>query len=212
METHKKAFFSLLQSHFYGTKLSGKTGKTKMLMYKWQFFEAIKKQIEGKIETYKEQKEGFYNILYTFFSKYLNETGTPFLNTTKSKKELVFINNSREDVKLFYKTEGLYYVKSERIFSKEGQTVEFEFEGKNYEVHFDESEVKEKSTNVKDTLFFERVSADTLKVKYKADLGLFGNENIVKEKEESLFAEAIKHYKRQAECDFFIHSRERGHA
>lgn len=205
MTDYKQQFFSLLHNSFYGSKMTSNKGR--LAQFKNQYFNNIKEKIDSLCKEYAKEDNDFYDKIYHFFSSYINETGTPFFCSSKIfHNEYARIFNNKEDVSLFYKTRDLYYVKSERIFSKEGQSVAFKCnnDGKEYVIFFDESNVVEKATNVKDELVYEKIDEKNLKVYYKSDFKTLFEKNPEKIMEEHLL-EAIARYKKQSECDFFIH-------
>ena len=97
-----------------------------------------------------------YEKAITFFDSYLNETGCPYFNKTEFYKNLyekVYTNTS--DTALFYKTNKLYYVKSDSIPSD----AQFDIKNENEEIlrakiKFDCERLVYTSTNEKKELRF----------------------------------------------------------
>ena len=122
LKKNRQLFYSQLEKMFAGSELQnfkGKSGFSNLLSIKAQYFQAIQKGLEQEIlkrfPTAALQDELFQK-LYTFFDSYLNETGSPYFNKTEFYKNLyekVYTNS--EDTALFWKTQRLYYVKSDSI-------------------------------------------------------------------------------------------------
>jgi len=122
LKKNRQLFYSQLEKMFAGSELQnfkGKSGFSNLLAIKAQYFQVIRANLEQEIQkrfpTADLQNELFQK-LYTFFDSYLNETGSPYFNKTEFYKNLyekVYTNS--EDTALFWKTQRLYYVKSDSI-------------------------------------------------------------------------------------------------
>ena len=235
---YKKAFYSKLEDCYLGAKIKqankdkelNKSGFTNLLAIKEKYFNYVKNYLERRIDFQNsEDAIEIYNKLYTFFDSYLNETGTPFFIDTPIYKNIYArVYSNSKDTSLFYKTQGLYYVKSDIIF--ESLTLS-DSEGK-YNFYFDTSEFKQNSDNNKSKVFFKLYSIGldendiqkiTIKVSNQKDLfpelsnvfkqnsNEFNDEFLkaliikkIKIKEEEL-KKIFRSYKKQNEIDFFIH-------
>lgn len=187
LKKNRQIFYSQLEKLFAGKELEnfkGKSGFSNLLNIKAKYFESLKNELEKRIDkkfpTSTLQSEVFQK-LYTFFDSYLNETGSPFFNKTEFYKNLyekVYSNN--KDVSLFWKTEKLYYVKSDTIPKDASFDIKDKDELK-LRILFDTSELIYTSTNEKKELKFilSTISKNnktlTLKILYKSQKIDFGD-------------------------------------
>ncbi|WP_394964870.1 site-specific DNA-methyltransferase [uncultured Helicobacter sp.] len=229
---YKQAFFSQLESMYLGVQIEDtqnlfntdkiqKSGFINLLKIKSQYFKTIKEKLEKE-----EVKYPIYNKLYNFFGSYLNETGTPFFYDTPLHKNIyarVYTNS--KDTSLFYKTQNLYYVKSDVIY----HNAEIKSEDSNYTFIFDTSYFAPNSDNAKNKAIFkfkidEEIRIYVLNNKeelqdlpnvFKQNSSDLSDEFIrsLKDKQIQLQEEEIKKilyaYKKQNEVDFFIHKNAR---
>lgn len=155
---YKKAFYSKLEDCYLGVKIKdfhqgniAKSGFSNLLKIKEQYFAHIKAYLESQIES-EPLSHDIYNKLFTFFDSYLNESGTPFFTDTPIYKNIyakVYTNS--KDTSLFYKTQNLYYVKSDILY----QSLTLSDEKQTYEVVFDASEYKQNADNTKNKIIFK---------------------------------------------------------
>jgi|AntDeeMetagen681_2_1112603.scaffolds.fasta_scaffold01526_2 adenine specific DNA methylase Mod len=168
---YKQKFYSALKKQFVGEKIEGESGFVNLMKIKKEYYDNIKTDIRNMIDKQvsdvDEEKE-IFEKLYTFFDSYLNETGTPFFNDTQIHKNLYEkVYSDKEDVSLFWKTEDLYYVKTEKNYS------DMKIEKEGYKYIFDASEIENKADNNKKEIGFYLVKADkenktlTFKIKYQ---------------------------------------------
>lgn len=235
---YKKAFYSKLEDCYLGAKIkqankdksANKSGFTNLLDIKEKYFNYVKNYLEQRIDFQNsEDASEIYNKLFTFFDSYLNETGTPFFIDTPIYKNIYAkIYSNSKDTNLFYKTQNLYYVKSDTLY--ESLTLQ-DSKGK-YNFYFDASEFKQNSDNNKSKTFFKLHSIGfdendikqiTIKVSNQKDLfpklsnifkqnsNEFNEEflkaldnNKIKINEEEL-KKIFRSYRKQNEIDFFIH-------
>lgn len=235
---YKKAFYSKLEDCYLGAKIkqankdksANKSGFTNLLDIKEKYFNYVKNYLEQRIDFQNsEDASEIYNKLFTFFDSYLNETGTPFFIDTPIYKNIYAkIYSNSKDTNLFYKTQNLYYVKSDTLY--ESLTLQ-DSKGK-YNFYFDASEFKQNSDNNKSKTFFKLHSIGfdennlpqiVIKVSNQKDLfpklsnifkqnsNEFNEEflkaldnNKIKIKEEEL-KKIFRSYRKQNEIDFFIH-------
>ncbi|STQ86350.1 hypothetical protein LS73_000860 [Helicobacter muridarum] len=161
---YKKAFYSKLEDCYLGVKIRdfhqgniAKSGFSNLLKIKEQYFTHIKAYLDKEI-TSELQSHDIYNKLYTFFDSYLNESGTPFFTNTPIYKNIYAkVYNNSKDTSLFYKTQNLYYVKSDTFY----QNLTLSDEKQNYEVFFDASEYKQNADNNKNKIIFKFVNVET---------------------------------------------------
>lgn len=244
METlmnYKKAFYSKLEDCYLGVKIKdfhkgniAKSGFSNLLKIKEQYFAHIKAYLESQIES-EPLSHDIYNKLFTFFDSYLNESGTPFFTDTPIYKNIyakVYTNS--KDTSLFYKTQNLYYIKSDILY----QSLILSDEQENYEVVFDTSEHQQNAGNAKNKVLFKLDSVSCNKsantdeeapnqiiIKVLNQKDLFPELNSVFKQNSNEFSEdflkslkqkklkfneenlkkIFRSYKKQSEIDFFIH-------
>ncbi|EOH5270015.1 site-specific DNA-methyltransferase, partial [Campylobacter jejuni] len=163
-----------------------------------------------------------YNKLYNFFSTYLNETGTPFFYDTPMYKNIYArVYSNSKDTSLFYKTQNLYYVKSDTIYNP----LSLQSEDKKYTLNFLTDEYEQNADNNKSKINFylqniqdSNINIKVINSKNNDDVNVFKQNssefsdvflktlknaqiNIKEEELKKLF----KTYKKQNEVDFFIH-------
>ncbi len=240
MIDYKKAFYSKLEDCYLGVKIKdfhqgniAKSGFSNLLQIKEQYFAHIKAYLESQIES-EPLSHDIYNKLFTFFDSYLNESGTPFFTDTPIYKNIYAkIYTNSKDTSLFYKTQNLYYVKSDTLY----QSLTLSDE-QSYEVVFDASEYKQNADNTKNKIIFKFVNVEIndedkaqILIKVSNQKDLFPNLNNVFKQNSNEFSEEFlkdlkqntilkdskikineeelkkifRSYKKQAEIDFFIH-------
>lgn len=238
---YKQAFYSKLEDCYLGVKIKDfhkgnitKSGFSNLLKIKEQYFAHIKAYLESQIEN-KPQSHDIYNKLFTFFDSYLSESGTPFFTDTPIYKNIYAkVYSNSKDTSLFYKTQNLYYVKSDTLY----QSLTLSDEQESYEVIFDASEYKQNADNIKNKITFKLHSIQSseeskpqilIKVSNQKDLFAELN-NVFKQNSNEFSEEFLKNlkqnailkdskikineeelkkifrsYKKQSEIDFFIH-------
>ncbi|WP_300761149.1 site-specific DNA-methyltransferase [Helicobacter sp. UBA3407] len=237
---YKKAFYSKLEDCYLGVKIKdfhqgniAKSGFSNLLKIKEQYFAHIKAYLDSQIEG-EPQSHDIYNKLFTFFDSYLNESGTPFFTDTPIYKNIYAkIYTNSKDTSLFYKTQNLYYVKSDTLY----QSLTLSDE-QSYEVVFDASEYKQNADNTKNKIIFKFVNVEIndedkaqILIKVSNQKDLFPNLNNVFKQNSNEFSEEFlkdlkqntilkdskikineeelkkifRSYKKQSEIDFFIH-------
>ena len=140
---------------------STKSGFTNLLHIKEQYFAHIKAHLQSRIKALigndTIESNDIYNKLYTFFDSYLNETGTPFFTDTPIYKNIYAkIYSNSKDTSLFYKTQNLYYVKSDTLYQSLilQNNAEKDSEGR-FSIFFDASEYKQNADNSKNKVIFK---------------------------------------------------------
>ncbi|EAH5333679.1 site-specific DNA-methyltransferase, partial [Campylobacter jejuni] len=194
-----------------------KNGFTNLLVIKEKYFQKIKDYLDTQ-KLYTDT----YNKLYNFFSTYLNETGTPFFYDTPMYKNIYArVYSNSKDTSLFYKTQNLYYVKSDTIYNP----LSLQSEDKKYTLNFLTDEYEQNADNNKSKINFylQNIQDDNINIKvinsknhdgtnvFKQNSSEFSDVflktlknaqiNIKEEELKKLF----KTYKKQNEVDFFIH-------
>ncbi|EDP7378385.1 site-specific DNA-methyltransferase, partial [Campylobacter jejuni] len=194
-----------------------KNGFTNLLVIKEKYFQKIKDYLDTQ-KLYTDT----YNKLYNFFSTYLNETGTPFFYDTPMYKNIYArVYSNSKDTSLFYKTQNLYYVKSDTIYNP----LSLQSEDKKYTLNFLTDEYEQNADNNKSKINFylQNIQDSNINIKvinsknndganvFKQNSSEFSDVflktlknaqiNIKEEELKKLF----KTYKKQNEVDFFIH-------
>lgn len=241
MMNYKKAFYSKLEDCYLGVKIkdfhkgnTAKSGFSNLLKIKEQYFAHIKAYLDSQIEG-EPQSHDIYNKLFTFFDSYLNESGTPFFNDTPAYKNIYAkVYSNSKDTSLFYKTQNLYYVKSDTLY----QSLTLSDEKQSYEIVFDASEYKQNADNTKNKIIFKFAGVGTndegaaqILIKVSNQKDFFPELNNVFKQNSNEFSEEFlkdlqqneilkdfkikineeelkkifRSYKKQAEIDFFIH-------
>ncbi|XAK46453.1 DNA methyltransferase [Campylobacter coli] len=219
---YKKAFYLKLEDCYLGVKIKNsqnqaKNGFTNLLAIKEKYFQKFKDYLDTQ-KLYTDT----YNKLYNFFSTYLNETGTPFFYDTPVHKNIYArVYSNSKDTSLFYKTQNLYYVKSDTIYNP----LSLQSEDEKYILNFLTDEYKQNADNNKSKINFylQNIQDDNINIKvinsknhdgtnvFKQNSSEFSDVflktlknaqiNIKEEELKKLF----KTYKKQNEVDFFIH-------
>ena len=198
-----------------------KSGFINLLQMKSKYFQHIKTLLEKE-----NLNHNIYTKLYNFFSSYLNETGTPFFYDTPMHKNIyakVYTNS--KDTSLFYKTQNLYYVKSDTLY----HDAEITSQDSKYTFIFDTSHFIPNADNAKNKAIFKFTIEENIRIYvlndkeslkelsnvFKQNSSDLSDEFIksLKDKKIQLQEEEIKKilssYKRQNEIDFFIHKNAR---
>ena len=198
-----------------------KSGFINLLQMKSKYFGHIKNLLEKE-----KLNHSLYTKLYNFFSSYLNETGTPFFYDTPMHKNIyakVYTNS--KDTSLFYKTQNLYYVKSDTLY----HDAEITSQDSKYTFIFDTSHFIPNADNAKNKAIFKFTIEENIRIyvlNNKEELQDLPN--IFKQNSAELsddFLKALKNaeikikeeeikkilhaYKKQNEIDFFIHKNAR---
>jgi adenine-specific DNA-methyltransferase len=211
----EELFYKTLRDVFIGAKIEGQGGFINLMKIKSRYYEKIeeslKKDIEEALRKYPSFRDELFDKLYSFFNRYFTESGaiyfksTPFHNNVYEK---IYTND--KDVVLFWKTQMLYYVKTDRIF----RSIPVEFDGLKF--YFDASEIENKKNNEKRDLIYElkEIKEDktiVFKVYYKEgnfttktdEILRYIRKQIKNIKEEDL-ERAFRIFEKQSEVDFFI--------
>ncbi len=229
-KTKKDKFYDVLKNIFIGAEIEGNSGYVNLMRIKNKYYHEFKEQLSKDIDRKLDEvgrnfEEELYNKLYTFFKKYFSESGSIYFSYTPLQEKVYEkIYRDDKDVMLFWKTNMLYYVKTEILY----QNMDFQVEGDLSWYHFDVSELEHKQNNEKKELIFEfdkaEISDDDeyhiyLSVKYSKNGTKTKIEDIVKSVKKAnknksapyfntvnteKIKKAIAVFRKQSEVDYFI--------
>lgn len=216
MTTSKEQkFYLALQDVFIGANIEGQGGFVNLMKIKSNYYSKIEKIIKEDIEKaltkYPEFRNELFDKLYSFFSRYFNESGSIYFNSTPFHNDVYEkVYSDEKDVILFWKTQMLYYVKTDRIFKS--MVIEVD----RFKFYFDVSELEHKKSNEKRNLIYElkEIKEDKTIVFYVfySERGRKTKQNEIlrtlkKEKiliDEEVLEKAFRTFEKQSEVDFFI--------
>ena len=225
---HEKKFYDALERIFVGAPIEGEGGYVNLLKIKEKYYrqvvDSLKTDINNDAVISESFKEDFYNLLFNFFEKYFSECGSVYFTKTANwQKVYEKVYSDNKDVVLFWKTNMLYYVKSDILFRSIYIKAMDTEDKQNYVFFFDVGDLKQKQNNEKKELVFayketnvgkvENVHDDTtgdktfvLTVGYsergrKTDIGAISLSSGVKGE---IIEKAINTFKKQTTVDFFI--------
>jgi len=213
--TKEKKFYETLQNIFIGAKIEGVGGFINLMRIKSKYYEKIeeilKQDIDKALEKYPSFREELFDKLYTFFSRYFTESGSIYFNSTPFHNNIYEkVYTDDRDVILFWKTQMLYYVKTDRIFRS--MPVEFD----NLKFYFDATTIENKKANEKRTLIYELKEAKedgtiVFSVLYSEKGKITKIDEILRELKkkhvsinEEQLERAFRIFEKQSEVDFFI--------
>lgn len=164
--TYEDKFYEILKDMYIGTPIKGESGYVNLMTMKSKHFkmmeEELAKVVNDKTKDFPEFKEELYERLYDFFKDYFTATGSIYYTyneLNKSTYEKVYSDN--EDISLFWKTQMLYYVKSDILY----QDIEFEINDMVY--YFDVSKLDHKRSNEKKEIIYRECKIEENKYKKK---------------------------------------------
>jgi len=213
--TKEQKFYKTLQDVFIGAKIEGKGGFVNLMRIKSNYYckieDILKKDIESALKNYPSFRDELFDKLYSFFNRYFTESGSIYFNSTPFHNNIYEkVYTDEKDVILFWKTQMLYYVKTDRIF----RSLPIEFDDLKF--YFDTSKIESKKANEKRSLIFElnkihedgtivfNVSYSEKGTKTKQDEIL----KAIKKKgiaiTEEQLERAFRVFEKQSEVDFFI--------
>ncbi|MEA3450493.1 MAG: site-specific DNA-methyltransferase, partial [Bacteroidota bacterium] len=222
--TKKDKFYSVLKNIFIGAKIEGNSGYVNLMRIKNKYYQDFKGQLATGIDKKLDEvgrnfEEELFNKLYTFFKKYFSESGSIYFSYTPLQEKVYErIYRDDKDVMLFWKTNMLYYVKTERLY----QNMDFQDEDNLIWYHFDVSELEHKKNNEKKELIFEYANSHFednkreifFKVKYSKNGSKTKIDDILKKVKRSVRAlssykeqelkRALGIFRKQSEVDYFI--------
>ena len=213
--TKEEKFYKVLQDVFIGAKIEGQGGFVNLMKIKSNYYSKIEKilkdDIEKALKQYRSFREELFDKLYSFFNRYFTESGSIYFNSTpfhNNVYEKVYTDD--KDVILFWKTQMLYYVKTDRIFKS--MPIEFD----NYKFYFDATTIENKKANEKRSLIYElkEVKEDktiVFNVYYSEQGRVTKTDDILKDLkkkhiniDEETLERAFRIFEKQSEVDFFI--------
>jgi len=152
--TKETKFYKALQDIFIGAKIEGEGGFINLMRIKAGYYSQIEKLLKEDINKavvkYPAFREELFDKLHSFFSRYFTESGSIYFNSTPFHNNIYEkVYTDEKDVILFWKTQMLYYVKTDRIF----RSMPVEFDGLKF--YFDASQMENKKANEKRALYFE---------------------------------------------------------
>jgi len=233
MTNNEKKFWDILTNLFVGAEVKGKSGFINLMKSKQTYFKKVQKEllneINGVCKTNQDFKDELYDKLYSFFHRYFSESGSIYYNYTplfyniytKAYEEQNIseikafttdyerVISDRQDTSLFYKTQMLYYVKSDKIF----KDLEIEIEGKKFA--FDVSNMEGKKANEKKELVYTLESIENKRVDFSVAYSVKGKKTKTKDilieikkeeidiKEDDL-KKAFRIFEKQSNIDYFI--------
>ena len=218
--TKEQKFYKVLEDVFVGAKIEGKGGFVNLMKIKSNYYRKIekllKKDIEDALKKYPKFRDELFDKLYSFFSRYFTESGSIYFNSTPFHNNIYEkVYTDDKDVILFWKTQMLYYVKTDRIF----RSMPIEFDG--FKFYFDASKIENKKANEKRSLVFklDKVRDDEtiiFTVEYSEKGRKTKKDDILKSIKrkglkvtEEQLERAFRIFQKQSEVDFFINKNAR---
>ena len=224
----ERRFLDALESLFTGAQVDGQSGFINLMRIKRRYFQSLRPQllqaIDNRARPQTAAREELFDKLYTFFGRYFCESGSIYfrhLPAFAPTYQQVFA--AGQDVALSWKTQDLYYVKSDTLIRSMPIILEHPARpDKNLRFYFDASQLQHKQNNEKRELFFQfqqtKQSADGpvlhLEVHYSHKGRKTKIETILKQARkaqpcvrlsEEQLQKACRIFRRQTEADFFIH-------
>ncbi|MCR4418106.1 MAG: site-specific DNA-methyltransferase [Ignavibacteria bacterium] len=213
--TKEEKFYNKLKDIFIGAKIEGTGGFINLMKIKSKYYdkieEILKADIERALEKYPSFRDELFDKLYSFFSRYFTESGSIYFNSTPFHNNIYEkVYTDDRDVILFWKTQMLYYVKTDKIF----RSLPVEFDGLKF--FFDASTIENKKANEKRSLVFElsevredgtivfavQYSERGIKTKQGEILKAIKKKGIAITEEQ--LERAFRIFEKQSEVDFFI--------
>lgn len=147
-------FWEALEDLFVGAEIEGEGGYVNLMKIKRRYYQGLKDKLKSDIDqtlqTCPDFREELFDKLYDFFSRYFSESGSIYFTQTRYHKEIYEkIYTNEKDVILFWKTQNLYYVKTDRIFRN------LDVELDNFKFHFNTKTLEYKKANEKRNLIYE---------------------------------------------------------
>ncbi len=227
----EKRFLTELENMFTGAKVDGDSGFVNLMRMKHDYFQSIRPKLMTEIDRRAEKDSSFreelFDKLYTFFHRYFCESGSIYfrhLPAFSKTYERVYADG--QDVALSWKTQMLYYVKSDILV--QSIPVELSEQGQPQNTrrfYFDASEFESKKNNERREFIFsfsevkrtDEGKVVHLKVSYSHGAKKTKRDEIIKESRKSgiilsdeQLQKAISVFRRQTEVDFFINKDARG--
>lgn len=234
--THEQKFFNALRDVFVGARIEGESGFINLMRIKSRYFTEgilpkLTETIASELTPFPTFREELFDKLYSFFKRYFSESGSIYFRHTPYYQDIYErVYTDDRDVLLFWKTQNLYYVKTDRLFRsltlslEDTSGREFAFDGSavvKQAFAFDASSLQNRRNNEKRTLLFEykgKADDETLRftVQYNEGGRKTKTEEILKAIRtdgvalgEEQLTRAFRLFERQTEVDFFINKNAR---
>jgi hypothetical protein len=210
-------FLAALKNIFIGAQVEGESGYINLMRVKARYFEeGVFPRLMADIATDTAPfpaafREELFDQLHSFFHRYFSESGSIYFRHTPLHQQVYEqVYTDDRDVMLFYKTQMLYYVKTDRLF----HNLETEVDGLRF--YFDVATLEHKKANEKRALIFNFVERrDDGVLVFAVDYSERGSKtrtaDILKEVRQAgvkLGAETLTRafalFERQSEVDYFI--------
>jgi len=213
--TKEQKFYQALQNVFIGAEIEGKGGFVNLMRIKSKYYgqieDILKEDINTALTDYPQFRDELFDKLYSFFNRYFTESGSIYFNSTPFHNNIYEkVYTDEKDVILFWKTQMLYYVKTDRIF----RSLPVGFDG--FKFYFDASKIESKKANEKRSLVFrfDKVRDDNT-IFFAVNYSVRGTKTKINEilkdiKKEGIaiteeqLERAFKVFEKQSEVDFFI--------
>ena len=227
-------FLDALEALFTGAEVEGESGFINLMRMKRGYFKSLRpklmEKINGRADQHTAFREELFDKLYTFFSRYFCESGSIYFRHLPAFSKIYErVYSSDEDVALSWKTQMLYYVKSDILVRSMPVTLE----DKQHPAHrklfyFDASQVEHKRNNERREFVFEFAKVEKspegnvihLSVSYSQKGRKTKLDTIIRKARnepgakvmlsEDDLQDAFQVFKRQTEADFFINKDARG--
>lgn len=218
MNKHEQKFYTALSDLFVGAEVEGVGGFIKLMKFKRQYYQSIepilKDDIDNALAKNPSFREELFEKLYQFFSLYFTQNGCIYFNHTPFHNQIYDKVYNGKDVALFWKTNMLYYVKSDKLW----RSLPIKFAG--YDFYFDATELEQKANNTKNGLVYTfkdvtKTPEDKPQINFVAKLSSHGNKTKIDEIRINLTKQSINLndeditklfaiFEKQNEVDFFI--------
>ena len=226
---NQRKFYQSLENIFTGANIEGESGYVNLLKIKSSYYKLILQEFQTDVDnepTLTDSfKEEFFDKLYSFFEKYFSESGSVyFVKTANWQRVYEQVYTDNKDVVLFWKTNMLYYVKSDILFQSIAVNIIDETSKLQYDFYFDVGTLEAKQNNEKKQIIFnfkevkiESDSATLINNRQGKKIFVFDvsysergkktmTEQILKQTKipEPILEKAFATFKKQSEVDFFI--------
>ena len=222
----EKRFYNSLKGIFEGAKMDGQGGFVNLLKIKEKYYNSVIEQFKKEVDQdpiiNEGFKEEFFDKLCNFFDKYFSESGSIyFVQSANWQKVYEKIYTDNKDVVLFWKTNMLYYVKSDKILNSSDIKIEDKESGLSYVFRFDTTQATQKQNNEKKGFLY--IAKEVVKTKTALHDSTSGDSTFVlsvgyesKSKtkieeiaktfnlNEEIIKKAIRQFEKQTSVDFFI--------
>ena len=227
----EKRFLDTLETLFTGAEVDGDSGFVNLMRMKRAYFQSIRSKLMEEIDKRARKdtsfREELFDKLYTFFNRYFCESGSIYFRHLPAFAKIYDrVYADGQDVALSWKTQMLYYVKSDVLVRSMPIELNEKDQPQNTRrFYFDASEFEHKQNNERREFVFAFDSVQKtkkgrvvhLKVSYSKGATKTKPKEILKQSREagiSLSEEnlqkAIGVFKRQTEADYFINKDAKG--